>query len=337
MKAIYHTVILLLIVSTIVSCGDAPYPDDYARGKEVLVSFELPDVSTRSATSAGLSPGVQFKVYAYNQAISVAGTTAPLAEGAYKVSDNGNDIEAVSDKSLKLYAGVYDFYFVSYNASDKVPAVSPSSSTISNIGNETDFLYAAMKNVGVRSTNSGENTFFVKLEVPFSRLCSAMKISVKAKDGTQPVTPTLIAVKNVVVTGLSGSGSFTLGSEALEITGTAQKIFGNSDFNTPSSVAEACTSKNDYLLLPTNGGTLLDFAVTLTVGYDKTTSGGTGVTPTTEDFDYKISLTKALLAGIRYEFAFTLTFYDHYLPGDLELDVLPFVEVPPLDTGVVGD
>lgn len=337
MKTIQRTIIRLLMATAITACGNATLPDEMQPEALLSVNFEQPDAWTRAATSVTLSAGVKFKVYAYNQATSITGSTAPLAEGEYKIAGNGSDIEAISGKSLKLYAGVYDFYFVSYNVADALPAVGTApSSLISNLTNGTDFLYVALKDVGVRSTGSGQNTFTVKLKEPFSRLCSAMKISVKAKEGTHPVTPNSLAIKSIAVTSLSGSGTFTVGKGALNVTGTADHTFALNDFNTGATVTDACTSKTDYLLLPTDGSNQLHFAVTLTITYDKPASGG-GTTSTTEDFLYNISLTKALLAGVRYEFAFTLTFYDHYLPGDLELDILPFVEVPPLDTDIVGD
>lgn len=337
MRTIRRIIVRLLLATTITACSTTTLPDEMQPEALLSVNFEQPDARTRAATSGTLSDGVQFKVYAYNQATVITESTAPLAEGEYKIASSGSDIEAISDKSLKLYAGVYDFYFVSYNVADALPAVgTTSSSLISDLANGKDFLYVAMKNVGVRSTGSGQNTFTVKLEEPFSRLCSAMKINVKAKEGTHPVTPTSLSIKSIAVTGLSGSGTFTMGKGALNVTGTADHTFSQTDFNTRTAVTDACTSKTDYLLLPTDGSNQLHFAVTLTITYDKPASGG-GVTSTTEDFLYNISLTKALLAGVRYEFAFTLTFYDHYLPGNLELDILPFVEVPPLDTDIVGD
>lgn len=353
MKTIKPIVCVAVWIAFTACSGSSRLPDEDGTpttGRLLSIGFEQQaGTSTRAtatspseAPSTALASGIQFKACVYNKETTVDATTAPLAQGAYKVSGDGSTIEAVGDP-IKLFAGTYDFYFVSYNSTTDSPDTdntSGNTSLISNLTNGSEFLYAAMQKVEVRSAEAGTDKFIIKLDKPFSRLTSAMKVSVRAKEGTHPVTPTSLAVKSIQVTGLSEACSFVPGKNALEApTGgySQDYTFPEGDFTvenggTSSDVTLPRTS-GKYLILPTDGSTELHFTVTLTVGYEDSSNGNQ---PVTGDFVYEIPYSKSLLAGTSYEFAFSLTFFDHYLPGNLELDVLPFVEVPTLETDPVG-
>lgn len=348
MKTTRRILSLLLLAVIATACNkDMPAlpsgSDTPPSGNELLsIRFEQPDKQPRAITeTTSLTSGIRFKVYAYNQGTVITRNTTPLAEASYQVAtDNSGKIESIENTALKLFAGIYDFYFVSYNSAIDTPTAGTgtSSSLVSGIANGRDFLYTAMRDVAIRSTGAGEGTFTVTLSEPFKRLSSAMKVSVKAAD-THPVTPTSLKVESIAVSGLSDNRSFVLGQDALETGGQYAQghTFPASAFTVAGDGNETNLTNprasSDYLILPTDGSAGLHFTVTLKVSYN----GESGTPITDEEFVYEIPLTKSLLAGVRYEFAFTLTFFDHYLPGNLELDVVPFVEVPPLDTGVVGD
>lgn len=344
--------LLYLVLMMAVGCSDEMSSTDgelTVQGELLTVRFEEPVLLTRGGQTTGaLAVGTEFKVYAYNQHTTVEETTAPLAEGTYKVQtpdvgETSNKIVAVSGGELKLYAGVYNLCFVSLNSGSRLLSVSPGSSRIDGLANGDDFIYAAMENVGVRSVVAGQATFTITLDTPFIRMCSSMRVSAKAKEGDHPVQPTSLVVKSIAVNGLSGTRNFILWNNALKpatsngytesyifhgIGDSYTNVFSN---NTTSVGVTTARTSSAYPVLPTDGSVPLTFNVTLTVGYPAS-GGGTN----TKDFSYKITTTKALLAGNLYEFAFTLTFFDDYVPADLQLDILPFVNVPTLDTGIVG-
>lgn len=329
---------LLMLLISFMSCQERKeFTEIYTNHGLLAVGFEQPYAPTRAdaSTLAALPAGVRFKVYVYDQSAPVTATTSSLAEGEYRVSADGTRIEAISE--LKLYAGVYDFYFVSSNSGSAAPGVAGNTSRISGIANGTDFLYASMKNIGVRSTSAGGNTFTLTMSEPFRRMCSNIRVSVKAKAGTHPVTPTSLTVESVTVTGLSGERSFVMGQDALTSPAgyTASSVFAKTDF----TVADASDltvprTGSPRLVLPTDGSVPLEFDVKLQVNYIEQ---GTSTEKTGEVFPYRITLSKPLLAGKSYEFAFTLTFFDHYMPGNLQLDVLPFIETPEQNADEVGN
>ncbi|MCD8181806.1 MAG: fimbrillin family protein [Bacteroides sp.] len=350
MRKIRHQILFLLWTAFgLASCsgefavtGDAPS----LQGGLLSVGFEDAALTRGASGVSVLAQGMVFKVYAYNQGTVVGNSTAPLAEGDYLVKQDAGGkqtIEAVSGKDLKLYAGTYDLYFVSYNSDTDVPSVGANSSVISGLKNEQDFLYTYMKDVGIRSVEAGDTRCLVTLDKPFSRKCSALRISVKARtaeEGGHPVQPLSLEVVKVNVSGLSNERSFLLGKDVLEAsTGYTGKLTfekdkgGNSVFsnNTETDVTLARTS-SDRPVLPTDGSVELSMEIVLHISYANPDTPGSTLQ---NDYTYKVVSTKALLAGTCYEFAFKLTFFDSYLPANLQMDVIPYVNAP-LNTGHVG-
>lgn len=343
--------VLLLLISVFVSCtqeNGVPGEETRTPGGLLSIYFEESVPITRTAGATGLADGTLFKVYAYNQGTDLT-TTGPLAEGTYQVgvsSEGKQTITAVTNKDLQLYAGIYDLYFISDNSTSTIPSVTPDASgqptsQITEVTNGIDCLHVSMKNVGIRSVSSGASTFTVKLDKPFNRLCSALKVGVKAKDGTHPVNPQTLEVVRVTVSGLSANRTFLLGKEAFEVAGgyTGSCLFGTDEKGTTVSIftnnttTDAVTllrSSSAYNVLPCDGSVPLNFEILLRVGYKN--SEGTDVS---KEFTYEVPVSKVLLAGMLYEFVFTLTFFDDYVPANLQLDIIPYVNTV-LDTGHVG-
>lgn len=62
-----------------------------------------------------------------------------------------------------------------------------------------------------------------------------------------------------------------------------------------------------------------------------------GVANTESKLTQTVELKKALLAGMSYNFVFTLTFYGDFLPADLTLDVQDYIPVDLTPGDVGGD
>lgn len=348
---------LLATVSCLFSCaGEAGTPESLTSGEDGLLSIDFEEAAlTRSVGNNPLATGTLFKVYAYNQGTDIRNTTVPVAEGTYAIgeADDGSSnkkqtITVYNSKALKLYAGTYDLYFVSYNSTSETPSVTDASaapSLITALPNGKDFLYTTMKNIGVRSVNAGDTNFLITLNKPFERMCSGLLFKVKAKDGTHPVTPRSLRLMSIKVSHLSASCDFLLGSSVLPVFSAADKYTGTLSYgtgNTPDAgfrnnngtvsasgvITTAIPEAGIYQVLPTNGSATLEIDVVLEVGYGETT-----VTKT--NYPYHITVNKALQAGNCYELTFSLTFYDSYVPDNLELDILPYIPSQQ-DTGHVG-
>lgn len=344
----YKVMYLSAILFGILSCSkEAIVPEDLSNSQndQLSIVFEKP-ILTRTTGTSILGVGTLFKVYAYNQGTRIEDATVPVAEGTYKVTSNGGvqAIESLSGKDLRLYAGTYDLYFVSANSivDANVPSVS-SGSLITGLDNGKDFLYTSMKNVGVRSVNAGDTNFLITLNKPFRRMCSALLLKVKAKTGSHPVLPRSLKLISATISHLSGKCNFLLGNEFLPVFFEAAEYTGSCTLNpdlfqnnegavsSDGAITTAIPTTGIYQVLPTSGSAILEIDIVLEVGYQK--NNDTNIIK--GQYPYKITVNKALQAGRCYEFTFNLTFYDNYVPDNLELDIVPYIESNQ-DTGHVG-
>ncbi len=357
----YKILYLLAIVSCLLSCSEeAGKPDDRSSSREDgLLSIDFEEASlTRAVGKSPLALGTLFKVYAYNQGTVVENATIPVGEGTYVIGEtndgSGTKKQTITSKSgseLKLYAGTYDLYFVSYNSASEVPVVANTSiapSLITGLANGKDFLYTYMKDVGVRSVNAGDTNFLITLNKTFERMCSGLLFKVKAKDGTHPVMPRSLRLMSIVISHLSAPCDFLLGNNTLPVFQPANQYTGSLTYGSDSNpdagfrnndgtesasgvVTTAIPEAGIYQVLPTNGAATLAIDITLEVGYYA--EGASGITKT--NYPYHVVVNKALQAGNCYELTFSLTFYDSYVPDNLELDIIPYIPLQQ-DTGHVG-
>ena len=322
-----------------------------------LFSIDFEEAAlTRTVGKSPLATGTLFKVYAYNQGTKIENATVPVAEGTYLVREMADGsggkkqtITVYNNRALQLYAGTYDLYFVSYNSSSETPSVTDASaapSLIAALPNGKDFLYTYMKDVGVRSVNAGDTNFLITLNKSFERMSSGLLFKVKAKDGTHPVTPRSLRLMSIQVNHLSAPCDFLLGNSVLPVFSSADQYTGKLGYGSDSSpdagfrnndgavsasgaITTAVPEAGLYQVLPTNGSATLEIDLVLEVGYGETT-------PLTKaNYPYHITVNKALQAGHCYELTFSLTFYDSYVPDNLELDILPYIPSQQ-DTGHVG-
>lgn len=344
----YNVVYFLVMLFGMFACSiESVVPENSFISQNEQLSIVFEEVSlTRTAGASSLVAGTLFKVYAYNQGTEIGNSTVPLAEGTYKVMLSGGIqvIESLANEALKLYAGTYDLYFVSNNsaADSDIPSVT-AGSLITDLDNGKDFLYTSMKNVGVRSVNAGDTNFLITLNKPFRRMCSGLLFKVKAKTGNHPVTPRSLKLVSATVSNLSGKCNFLLGCESLPVFSTIADYTGKYTFapslfqdnagsvSVDGTIATAIPTTGICQTLPTSGSAILEIDIELEVGYQK--KDETNIT--VNKYPYKITVSKALQAGRCYEFTFTLTFYDNYVPDNLELDIVPYVESNQ-DSGHVG-
>lgn len=349
---------LLAAVLCLLSCSEeAGAPGRLPSREDGLFSIDFEEAAlTRAVGKSPLATGTLFKVYAYNQGTTIQNATVPVAEGTYVVgeADDGSGgkkqtITVYNAQALQLYAGTYDLYFVSYNSASETPSVTDASaapSLIAALPNGKDFLYTYMKDVGVRSVNAGDTNFLITLNKPFERMSSGLLFKVKAKDGTHPVTPRSLRLMSIKVNHLSAPCDFLLGSSVLPVFSAADQYTGTLGYGSDSSpdagfrnndgtgsasgtVTTAIPEAGLYQVLPTNGSATLEIDLVLEVGYGETT-------PLTKaNYPYHITVNKALQAGYCYELTFSLTFYDSYVPDNLELDIVPYIPSQQ-DTGHVG-
>lgn len=339
-KMIRKTVYLLLALPWFAACSDTDGQHS-PQGELISVSFDDPALTRAAAGASALAENTLIKVYVYNQGSTVMSSSVPLAEGTYKVAASGSpSFQPLTGLALKLYAGTYDLYFVSYNSSKdgEVPSVGSSSSLISNLTNGKDFLYTFMKNVGIHSDVSGSKQCRITLNQPFRRLCAGLQLKVKAKVSGHPLEPTSIKLASARIENLSDTRTFLLGNTALTApagyTGSYDfKTFTGNDTSTGTAdvVTSATPATEVTQVLPVDGTKALKVTLGLQVSYVDRDH----LTHTDEAYSYEIVTDKALLAGTFYQFVFTLTFYGNYQPDKQELDILPFTDVP-LDTGNIG-
>lgn len=336
---IRRTLYLLLMFPWLASCSETDEQNSLEK-KLISVSFEDSAPTRAAAGTSALVKNALIKVYAYNQGTTITNSNVPLAEGTYKVISNGglSSFEAFNNLDLKLYAGNYDLYFVSYNApNEEAPSVGLNSSLISAMTNGKDFLYTSMRNIGIRSDNPGDTKCLVTLNQPFQRLCASLQLKVKAKESGHPIIPNAIKLVSAKIENLSSTRSFLLGDNRLGVPAGYTEYYDFNEFtgNDTSSAAGSLTTATPTTevvrVLPTDGAKALKVTITLAVSY----VDNKGMTHPDENYIYEIITNKALMPGMFYQFIFTLTFYGNYLPDNLELDILPYMDAP-LNTGQVG-
>lgn len=279
------------------------------------------DWSTRADTL--INNGATIRVYVYKSGETNLST--PLATGLYTV-DNSSGV-GVATGDLALFRGTYDLYLVSYNSTTETPVLTSGGKI--NVSNGKDFMYTIMKGVVVQPERAGVNTIQVELSQPFTRMGARVIVKVKAKNGTQPVTPSSLKANNIMITGLPASLDYPLGAAAWNAaSGYADSYtFYNFTHLGEQQVTDWWKS-TPVVLLPVNGSAMLDFKVQLTITY----SNGT----LTYTDPFYASVQKVLLPGMTYEFEFSLTFYGILVPTDLTLAVKEYDTVN-LSSDGLGD
>lgn len=307
----------VLCIGILVGCaGDSPLPpgDFPEEGEPVSLSFDLfRGTETRAVENGQMAAGKMFRIYAYP-----AGTTnfsAPTGSENYIVQ---SDLTATGN--LKLYRGTYDMYLVSYNSSTEVPVLESGDSKI-HVVNGKDFMYTKLENVVVQPDQTGQSMMKVTLPGPFTRMGAQVITTVAAKNGVQPVQPVGLVVNYVKINGLYGELLYRLNSAVWDaVTGAAT----DASYTFDGSGFSANTGPNVFgqrksapgVLLPVDGSVQkLQFDVNLTVSYYE------GDQLKTMTDMYKASIEKSLLAGMAYQFDFTLTFYGAIIPTDLTLAI----------------
>lgn len=289
-----------------------------------LYRAEADEASTRADAATDMADGKTFCIYAFPAGASTT-TTEPLDHKVYTVKGG------VATGELYLYRGTYDLYLVSYNSSTEVPELK-TDGTI-QVSNGKDFMYTSLKGIVVQPNQTGENMMDVVLPAPFKRLGAQIKVSVAAKSGTHPVTPTSLVVNSFKMGGLRASLPYTLGSTAWgtgtnETFATTQAFTGFTNNTTAQTVTLPRVS-TPVVVLPVDGSAMISFDVNLTVGYKD--NGDKTLTET-----YPAEIQKVLLPGMTYTFDFTLTFYGILDPADLTLAIGEYESTVTLDSDEMG-
>lgn len=306
--------VILLLGGLLACSGDADtdqggvlQPDD--PGKAIQLSFKLYDVEVTRAdvSSTTLEEGVKLRIYAYSKG---ADTSAdPLAEGVYTVGRDG-----IATGNLYLYRGEYDLYLVSYNSSIEIPELNKAIHRI-DVNNGLDFMHAELKGIVVQPTTIGTYQMEVALPEAFKRMATNLTVKVKAA-GTQPISINELKLNSFHIDGLSSSCEYQLGSavwgKATPMVDEQYQVF--SFEGKPGAYSEGYTSE-PFVIFPVNGNSRLDFTINLSVKY----SGDKVLTK-----DYKASIRKALLPGMKYTLEFILTFYGEIVSTDLTMKLYDY-------------
>lgn len=305
--------VILLLGGLLACSGDADtdqggvlQPDD--PGKAIQLSFKLYDVEVTRADvlSTTLEEGVKLRIYAYSKG---ADTSAdPLAEGVYTVGRDG-----IATGNLYLYRGEYDLYLVSYNSSIETPELNTAIHRI-DVNNGLDFMHAELKGIVVQPTTIGTYQMEVALPEAFKRMATNLTVKVKAA-GTQPISINELTLNSFYIDGLSSSCEYQLGSA---VWGTATPMADEqyqvlSFTGNPESYSTGYESE-PFVIFPVDGNTQLNFTINLTVKYS-----GKYLTK-----DYKASIRKALLPGMKYTLEFILTFYGEIVSTDLTMKLYDY-------------
>lgn len=306
--------VILLLGGLLACSGDADtdqggvlQPDD--PGKAIQLSFKLYDVEVTRADvpSTTLEEGVKLRIYAYSKGADTD-KADPLAEGIYTVGQNG-----VATGNLYLYRGEYDLYLVSYNSSIETPVLNEMTHRI-DVNNGSDFMHAELKGIVVQPTTIGTYQMEVALPEAFKRMATNLTVKVKAAT-TQPISINELTLNSFYIDGLSSSCKYLLGSA---VWGTATPMVDEqyqvlSFEGTPESYSTGYISE-PFVIFPVDGNTQLNFTINLTVKYS-----GKFLTK-----DYKASIRKALLPGMKYTLEFILTFYGEIVSTDLTLKLYDY-------------
>lgn len=257
--------------------------------------------------STPLEEGVKLRIYAYSKGADTS-TADPLAEGLYTVGQSG-----VATGDLYLYRGEYDLYLVSYNSSIETPVLNEMTHRI-DVNNGLDFMHAELKGIVVQPTTIGTYQMEVALPEAFKRMATNLMVKVKAA-GTQPISINELTLNSFHIDGLSSSCEYQLGSA---VWGTATPMVDEqyqvlSFEGNPESYSTGYISE-PFVIFPVYGNTQLNFTINLTVKYS-----GNYLTK-----DYKASIRKALLPGMKYTLEFILTFYGEIVSTDLTLKLYDY-------------
>lgn len=288
--------------------GGVLQPDD--PGKAIQLSFKLYDVEVTRADvlSTPLEEGVKLRIYAYSKGTDTS-TADPLAEGVYTVGQSG-----VATGNLYLYRGEYDLYLVSYNSSIETPVLNEMTHRI-DVSNGSDFMHAELKGIVVQPTTIGTYQMEVALPEAFKRMATNLTVKVKAA-GTQPIRINELKLNSFHIDGLSSSCEYQLGSAvwgtATPMVDEQYQVFSIS--GNPGAYSEGYTSA-PFIIFPVNDNSRLNFTINLSVKY----SGNKELIK-----DYKASIRKALLPGMKYTLEFILTFYGEIVSTDLTLKLYDY-------------
>lgn len=300
-------------------------------GDKVALDFNLYQASLTKAASGStgnLNDQAVFKVYAFEAGKSDMSTASAVAEGTYVVDASGT-VAAQSGKALFLYRGVYDLYFVSYNAAN-VPTLG--SSNMISINNEQDFMYTSMRNITVQPQKAGQSMMSITLANPFVRLCSNVTVSVKAAL-TSPVQVKGLEVKSITMSNLSNPRSYQLGGNTLAEGGANEdNAIEYTIFDNEIGVNAPHTSNPSKIVLPLSGSEL-QFTINLGIDYDKYGNGKSE----RGDFTFYATARKTFLSGMSYSFEFTLKFFGDFKETELTLGILEFTEIKNTTDPVGGE
>lgn len=328
--------LLALPAGGLTGCAAGGSPVDESAGEEpVTVSFTLYQAPATRAEEVRmdtlLNDGATIRVYAF--AAGATDLASPLASSLYTVSNSNGIATATGD--LALYRGTYDLYLVSYNSKTEAPSLGGGGKI--DVSNGKDFMYTTLKGVVIQPEHAGANTIELTLTEPFTRMGAQVLVKVKARNGTQPVTPSTLQANNIKITGLPASLSYGLGHTAWDALANPGDDYQSSYvFRTfhPTTELQQVTDwwvSDPVVLLPVDGSKMLDFEVNLIITYGK--EGLTYTDP------FKASIQKVLLPGMTYEFEFSLTFYGILTPTDLTLAVKEYdtIKLDNKDDGLGAD
>lgn len=287
--------------------GGVLQPDD--PGKAIQLSFKLYDVEVTRADvpSTILKEGVKLRIYAYSKGADTD-TVDPLADGIYTVGQGG-----VATGNLYLYRGEYDLYLVSYNSLIETPELNIATHRI-DVNKGWDFMHAELKGIVVQPTTIGTYQMEVALPEAFKRMATNLTVKVKAAT-KQPIIINELTLNTFHIDGLSSSCEYQLGSA---VWGTATPMADEqyqvlSFTGNPESYSTGYISE-PFVIFPVDGNTQLNFTINLTVKYS-----GKFLTK-----DYKASIRKALLPGMKYTLEFILTFYGEIVSTDLTMKLYDY-------------
>ena len=366
MKQKHNLLLFLAFAALLLSgCRKEELPSQTVAGEKLALSFDLPQAElpatglpvgglrstglppTGSPQSRALQSAVPTELLADNTLLCVRAykkveqggteTFVFVDKGIYKVADSGKKAVANTDAdALKLTRGTYDLYFLSNHSTTTYPDVTGETATVSN---GTDFLSASLKDTRIQADRDGQTELTIPMEnSPFRHLCSRVKATLEIPQ-SQPVAPTSISGLNLSVKNLRADNTYTWlteGFTGLGVRGADKKLqlvsgdaIGAIDLTTSTAVYDP--SPDGFYVLPLDESGSLQFEVSMTVKY----TNKDGVANTESKLTQTVELKKALLAGMSYNFVFTLTFYGDFLPADLTLDVQDYIPVD-LTPGDVG-
>lgn len=290
------------------------------KGEPVTLTFDMYSATVTRADAEDTSPkdmeiGKQFRIYAFTAGSS--DWSAQLGSSIYTVqpSEANSSLPGKATGNLTLYRGTYDLYLVSYNSSTEAPSMNSNGKF--TVNNGKDFMYTKLENIVVQPDKTGQNTMLVSLPRPFTRMGAQVITTVQVPEN-QPVAVTSFVVNYINISGLHKELDYELNNTVWETSSETAlgESFQLSNFagnDRPETLGEPGIRKSEArVVLPVDGTTPLSFDVNLTITYTD------GVSKSTTS-SYKASIHKALLAGMSYQFDFTLTFYGEIIPTDLTL------------------